>query len=95
MQTRRGIRLNRTKRTEELLKALNQRILVLDGAMGTAIQDRNLKAEDFGGADLEGCNENLILTRPDIIGEIYDDLSSGGLRYRRNVHVRGDTARSG
>ncbi len=37
---------------------LSQRILVLDGAMGTMLQQRNLTAEDFGGAALEGCNEN-------------------------------------
>ena len=70
--------MNRAKRTEELLKALNQRILVLDGAMGTAIQDRNLKAADFGGPELEGCNENLIFTRPDVIGQIHDDYLEAG-----------------
>jgi len=42
-----------------LATCLSQRILVLDGAMGTMLQQRNLTAEDFGGAALEGCNENL------------------------------------
>ena len=32
-------------------------VLVFDGAMGTSLQDQNLTAEDFGGADYEGCNE--------------------------------------
>lgn len=50
---------------------LSQRILVLDGAMGTAIQARHLTAQDFGGAQLEGCNENLVLTRPDVILDIH------------------------
>src|SRR4029077_7756474 len=44
---------------------LSQRILVLDGAMGTMLQQRHLTAEDFGGASLEGCNENLVRTRAD------------------------------
>jgi len=45
--------------------------LVLDGAMGTMIQRQNLTADDFGGAALEGCNDNLVLTRPDVILDIH------------------------
>src|SRR5689334_9184692 len=44
-----------------------QRILVLDGATGTHLQGVPLTAEDFGGAQYEGCNENLVLTRPDVV----------------------------
>ncbi len=47
------------------------RILVLDGAMGTMIQQRHLGPDDFGGAALDGCNENLVLTRPDVILDIH------------------------
>ena len=61
-------RRERTKLLEELLA---ERILVLDGAMGTAIQARHLTADDFGGAELEGCNENLVLTRPDVVFDIH------------------------
>ncbi|MCC7343133.1 MAG: homocysteine S-methyltransferase family protein, partial [Bryobacterales bacterium] len=39
--------------------------------MGTMLQERNLTAEDFGGAALEGCNENLVLTRPEVIEDIH------------------------
>jgi 5-methyltetrahydrofolate--homocysteine methyltransferase len=46
---------------------LATRILVLDGTMGTMLQQENLTAADFGGTNLEGCNENLVLTRPDIV----------------------------
>jgi len=60
--------MERTKLLEELLA---ERILVLDGAMGTAIQARNLTAADFGGVHLEGCNENLVLTRPDVVLDIH------------------------
>jgi 5-methyltetrahydrofolate--homocysteine methyltransferase len=48
-----------------LRELLRERILILDGAMGTMLQQANLTAEDFGGPDLEGCNENLVMTRPD------------------------------
>lgn len=57
----------RSARLERLERLLSERILVLDGAMGTAIQSLGLTAEDFGGPELEGCNEHLVLTRPDAI----------------------------
>lgn len=60
---------------EDLLK---KRILVLDGAMGTMIQQANLKPADFGGEDYEGCNEYLSLTRPDLISSIHDDYLACG-----------------
>ncbi len=46
--------------------------------MGTAIQDRNLTAEDFGGTHYEGCNEYLVLTRPELIEEIHSDYLRAG-----------------
>ena len=46
-----------------LLKSLlRERILVVDGAMGTAIQGKDLGPEDFGGAEYEGCNESAAPT---------------------------------
>ncbi|MGH7308872.1 MAG: homocysteine S-methyltransferase family protein, partial [Candidatus Rokuibacteriota bacterium] len=54
-----------------LRAALGQRILVLDGAMGTMLQARGLSATDFGGSAWEGCNEHLNLTRPDVIRSIH------------------------
>ena len=65
-------------RTEALHAALEERILVLDGAMGTAIQAMNLSADDFGGPSLEGCNEHLVLTRPDAIRAIHEDYLAAG-----------------
>jgi 5-methyltetrahydrofolate--homocysteine methyltransferase len=67
-----------TGREEELRALLHQRILVLDGAMGTALQAENLTAEDFGGPVLEGCNENLVLTRPDVIKAVHDSYLKAG-----------------
>jgi 5-methyltetrahydrofolate--homocysteine methyltransferase len=53
-------------------------IVVMDGATGTSIQDMHLKASDFGGAQLEGCNENLVRTRPDRIGELHRSFLEAG-----------------
>src|SRR4051812_15677702 len=61
-----------------LKQALTERVLVLDGAMGTAIQGKDLTAKDFGGEELEGCNENLVLTRPDVIRSIHDAYLEAG-----------------
>ena len=59
----------------ELLK---ERVLVLDGAMGTFLQDLPLTAVDFGGPDYEGCYEHLNLTRPDVLGEIHNAYLQAG-----------------
>ena len=48
---------------------LQKKILIIDGAMGTMLQEENLTAEDFGGEELDGCNENLVLTRPDVLSK--------------------------
>jgi len=53
------------------LQALRERVLIFDGAMGTNLQMMGLSAEDFGGPDLEGCNEILISTRPDLIARVH------------------------
>lgn len=60
------------------LAALKDRVLVYDGAMGTSIQRYNLTADDFGGKGLEGCNDNLVLTRPDVIREIHESFLAVG-----------------
>jgi 5-methyltetrahydrofolate--homocysteine methyltransferase len=59
------------ERQSALRDTLERRVLVLDGAMGTMLQQRHLTAADFGGAALEGCNENLNRTRPDVVLEIH------------------------
>jgi len=69
--------MNRDVR-QRLTSLLNQRILVLDGAMGTMIQRHRLTEADFRGQrfadhthDLRGDNDLLVLTRPDVILEIH------------------------
>src|SRR6201987_6446527 len=61
-----------------LRELLRERILVLDGAMGTMLQQANLTAADFGGAHLEGCNEHLVLSRPDVVLGIHRKYLEAG-----------------
>ncbi len=61
-----------------LRELLDQRVLVLDGAMGTMLQQRDLTAADFGGVALEGCNENLVRTRPDVVLDIHRKYFGAG-----------------
>jgi 5-methyltetrahydrofolate--homocysteine methyltransferase len=60
------------------LDELERRVLIYDGAMGTNIQRHNLSAEDFGGKALEGCNDHLVLTRPDLIQGIHESFLEVG-----------------
>ncbi len=59
----------------ELLK---ERVLVLDGAMGTFLQVKPLTAADFGGPDYEGCYEHLNLTRPALLRDIHGAYLQAG-----------------
>jgi 5-methyltetrahydrofolate--homocysteine methyltransferase len=63
----------------EFLTALAERVLVFDGAFGTWVQDRDLGPDDFGGPALEGCNERLVLTRPDLIAEMHAEYLEVGV----------------
>src|SRR6266481_426543 len=69
---------NLTESARVLRDLLSQRVLVLDGAMGTMLQQRDLTAADFGGAALEGCNEVLVRTRPDVVLEIHRKYFAAG-----------------
>jgi len=53
------------------LETLKERIIVFDGAMGTNLQVQNLTLDDFGGPRFEGCNENLLVTRPDAVEKVH------------------------
>ena len=61
-----------------LLETLRERVVVLDGAFGTWVQDRELSVDDFGGPALEGCNEHLVLTRPDVIAQMHTEFLDVG-----------------
>jgi 5-methyltetrahydrofolate--homocysteine methyltransferase len=60
------------------LAAVAERVVVFDGAMGTNIQRHHPTPEDFGGKALEGCNDHLVLTRPDIIQSIHESFLAVG-----------------
>ena len=69
---------NRFERISQLKALLSQRVVVLDGAMGTMIQDKNLSEEDFRGdrfadyhMDIKGNNDILVITQPHIIRDIH------------------------
>ncbi len=53
------------------LRAVSERVVIFDGAMGTNLQLAELTADDFGGPDLEGCNELLVVTRPDAVDRVH------------------------
>ena len=55
----------------KFLDTLKERIIVFDGAMGTNLQVQNLTLDDFGGLRFEGCNENLLVTRPDAVENVH------------------------
>ena len=60
------------------LAALRERVLLIDGAMGTQLMARDLTDADFGGAAHHGCNEALVLTRPDLIEQIHREFLAAG-----------------
>jgi 5-methyltetrahydrofolate--homocysteine methyltransferase len=77
--------MERTERIQSLMQSLEQRILLLDGAMGTMIQNYSLNEDDFRGErfadwerDLKGNNDLLSLTRPHVIQEIHRRFLDAG-----------------
>lgn len=77
-----------SSRREYLLRLLRERILILDGALGTMVQKHHLQEEDYRGSlfadrglyprDLRNNNEALVLTRPDLLRSINDAYFAAG-----------------
>ena len=70
---------------DQLSQLMRERILLMDGAMGTMVQARGLEESDFRGerfaqhpSDLKGNNELLSITRPDVIRDIHDAFLEAG-----------------
>ena len=61
------------------LDAVQERVIVFDGAFGTFVQDLDLGPDDFGGPSLEGCNEMLCDTRPDVIESMHNAFLDVGV----------------
>jgi 5-methyltetrahydrofolate--homocysteine methyltransferase len=68
----------KNSRHQLLEDSLASRILVLDGAMGTMLQENHPTLEDYGGAHLENCNENLCRTRPEWVVEVHRAYLAAG-----------------
>src|SRR5512146_1672497 len=66
-----------SSRSRDLRRALRERVLVADGAMGTMLQAADPSLEDFEG--YEGCNEILNVTRPDIVRSVHDAYLAVGV----------------
>ncbi len=60
------------------LDAIKDHVLIYDGAMGTQIQRYQLTAQDFGGEQYNGCNDYLVITRPDVIEAIHAGYLQAG-----------------
>jgi 5-methyltetrahydrofolate--homocysteine methyltransferase len=60
------------------LNSVDRPVLVFDGAMGTNLQVQNLTAEDFGGAEYEGCNEYLVHTKPEAVEKVHRGFLEAG-----------------
>ncbi len=90
------------KNAYALLKKLRETVFILDGAMGTSVQALDLAPDDFGGKD--GCNEYLVLTRPELIEGIHKSFldvgcmgvetdTFGGSRLKLQEYGLGDQVR--
>ncbi len=53
-------------------------IIIFDGGTGTSFQNLNLSSHHFGGDDLEGCNENLVLSSPNIVEQVHNSFLEAG-----------------
>ncbi len=69
---------NRTYTNRRYLDAIEDHVVIFDGAMGTNIQRYNLTADDFGGEQYNGFNDYLVITRPDVIAEIHASFLAVG-----------------
>ncbi|MEX1006986.1 MAG: methionine synthase [Acidimicrobiia bacterium] len=63
----------------EFLASMRERVLIFDGAFGTWVQGQQLGPDDFGGEALEGCNEHLVLSRPDLIRQMHREYFEAGV----------------
>ena len=61
------------------LDALQERVLIFDGAMGTTLQKMNLTAKEFGGKKLVGCNDHLVLSYPQAVEEVHRSFLDVGV----------------
>lgn len=66
------------KKNNSYLEALDRDVLIFDGAMGTTLQSNNLTDEDFGKPEWVGCNDVLVLTKPEAILSVHRSFLEAG-----------------
>ena len=71
--------MTRTYTNRRYLDALQERVLIFDGAMGTSLQKQNLSAEQFGGEQYNGCNDYLVITYPQAVEEVHRSFLEVGV----------------
>ena len=61
------------------LDALSKKVLIYDGAMGTSLQKMNLTADDFGGEKYAGCNDYLVISKPEVVEAVHRSFLEVGV----------------
>src|SRR5512147_476719 len=70
---------NRKYTNRRYLEALEKKVLVFDGAMGTSLQVQNLTAEHFGGEQYNGCNDFLVISYPEAVEKVHRSFLDVGV----------------
>jgi 5-methyltetrahydrofolate--homocysteine methyltransferase len=71
--------MTRTYTNRRYLDALEKKVLIFDGAMGTSLQKMNLTAEHFGGEKYAGCNDYLVITYPQAVEAVHRSFLDVGV----------------
>ncbi len=71
--------MNRKYTNRRYLDALQEHVLIFDGAMGTSLQRMNLTAEHFGGERTVGCNDYLVITYPAAVEAVHRSFLDVGV----------------
>jgi len=71
--------MNRKYTNRRYLDALEKKVLVFDGAMGTSLQVQNLTAEHFGGEQYNGCNDYLVISFPEAVEKVHRSFLEVGV----------------
>lgn len=71
--------MNRKNANRRYLDAIEQKVLVFDGAMGTSLQNQNLTAGHFGGEQYNGCNDYLVISYPEAVEKVHRSFLEVGV----------------
>ncbi len=71
--------MNRNYTNRRYLDALEKKVLVFDGAMGTSLQNQHLTAEHFGGEQYNGCNDYLVISYPQAVEKVHRSFLEVGV----------------